>query len=224
MLGSQSFPSWEAIRSLFQPVFHQASFVCQALGWTTEITMWVLQKRACPLSSTLLPPALPFLLSFLSPFLSSLFPSSIPPSRPVLPAHRLSARGFQEDPRCHRGGDVPSIFFPRLVSEQRKRTANQNEMQGVFLLVAENHFTSQRALWWPESGTGLGCVTPTSSGGWASRGIAPPPLRAPALPAPRCRPPAGSPPPRPPPPGAFRPSPAQLGSQRRHSYSELPTL
>ena len=45
-------------------------------------------------------------------------------------------------------------------------------MQGVFLLVAENHFTSPRALWWPESGTGPGCVTPTSLGGWASRGIA----------------------------------------------------
>ena len=52
--------------------------------------------------------------------------------------------------------------------------------------MAENHFTSQRALWWPESGPGRGCVTPTSSGGWASRGIASPSLRAPALLIPRC--------------------------------------
>ena len=69
---------------LFQPVFHQASFVCQALGWTAEITTWVLtQREQRPVLSPLpfFPSALPFLLlSFLPPFfsLSFLHPSLHP--------------------------------------------------------------------------------------------------------------------------------------------------
>lgn len=69
-----------------------------------------------------------------------------------------------------------SLLFD-LVSEQRKRTSNLRETRVVFLLVVEeNHFTSQSALWWPASGTGRVCVTPTSSGGWDPRGVAGPSL------------------------------------------------